>query len=131
MKYTNGIIGHLSSVGNIANHDGEIIAVRGLDHSSVVIVTDASFHKFAQQILQDFDPHLILRDECHWGYSDEGIQTLNLFEEAVIVGYTEKMHNANEAKKDNLGRTERSSCKEGLVPTGTLGALICQVPSSN
>jgi DNA ligase-1 len=44
--------------------------------------------------------------------------------EAVVVGYEEKMHNANEAKKDAFGRTERSSHKENLVPVGTLGALI-------
>lgn len=44
--------------------------------------------------------------------------------EAVIVGFQEKMHNANEKKEDAFGYAERSTSKEGLVPTNTLGALI-------
>ena len=44
--------------------------------------------------------------------------------EAEIVGYQEQMHNANEAKVDNLGYTERSSHKANMVPTGVLGALV-------
>lgn len=43
--------------------------------------------------------------------------------EAVIVGAVERMHNANEAKKDAFGRTERSSHKANMVPMDTLGAL--------
>lgn len=45
--------------------------------------------------------------------------------EATVVGVVEKMHNANEAKKDELGRTKRSSAKAGKVKTGTMGALEC------
>jgi len=44
--------------------------------------------------------------------------------EAVIVGFEEKMHNQNEAKKDAFGRTDRSTCKDGMVSAGTLGTLI-------
>ena len=43
--------------------------------------------------------------------------------EAIVTGTIERMHNANEAKKDALGRTERSTAKENLVPTDSLGAL--------
>lgn len=43
--------------------------------------------------------------------------------EAIVTGTIERMHNANEAKKDALGRTERSTSKENLVPTNSLGAL--------
>jgi DNA ligase-1 len=44
--------------------------------------------------------------------------------EAEIIGFTELMHNGNEAKTNALGHTERSSAKEGLVPMNTLGNLI-------
>lgn len=48
--------------------------------------------------------------------------------EAVIVGFQERMHNANEATTDNLGHTKRSSHKDNMIPMGTLGALIVQMP---
>jgi DNA ligase-1 len=44
--------------------------------------------------------------------------------EAVLVEFTEKMHNTNEAKKDKLGKTKRSTKKSGMVPAGTAGAAI-------
>jgi len=45
-------------------------------------------------------------------------------EEAEVIGTYEWMHNANEAKTNLLGRTERSSHKENLVPTGMLGGFV-------
>lgn len=58
----------------------------------------------------------------------EGILTkIKPFEdsEATVVGFEERMHNGNTATTNALGRTERSSHKENLVPMGTLGALVC------
>lgn len=46
--------------------------------------------------------------------------------EALIVGFEEEMENTNEATKDNLGRTKRSSAKSGKVGKGTLGAFIAR-----
>lgn len=46
-------------------------------------------------------------------------------DEATITGTVERMHNANEAMTNALGRTERSSAKAGLVGMDTLGALQC------
>jgi len=43
-------------------------------------------------------------------------------DEGKIIGYTEMMHNTNEAVTNNLGRTERSTHAEGLIPAGLLGA---------
>jgi DNA ligase-1 len=45
--------------------------------------------------------------------------------EAMLVGMIEELHNENEATKDNLGRTERSSHKENKKGKGTMGAMIC------
>jgi len=41
--------------------------------------------------------------------------------EAEIIGFEEEQENTNEAKTNALGRTERSSKKEGMVGKGTLG----------
>ena len=53
---------------------------------------------------------------------------LKLFsdDEATIVGFEEKMHNTNEATVDELGYTERSTKKDGMVPADTLGALVVE-----
>jgi DNA ligase-1 len=43
--------------------------------------------------------------------------------EAIIIGFEERMHNANEQTKDAFGYTERSSHKDNMIPMNTLGAL--------
>lgn len=45
-------------------------------------------------------------------------------DEAIIIGFTEKMRNDNEATKDKFGHTIRSSHKENKRPANTLGALV-------
>ena len=44
--------------------------------------------------------------------------------EATVVGFKEKLHNDNPATKDAFGRTERSTAKAGLKPTGLLGGFL-------
>ena len=44
-------------------------------------------------------------------------------EDFEVVGFTERMHNSNEQKRDELGYAERSSAKEGMIPMNTLGSL--------
>lgn len=43
--------------------------------------------------------------------------------EILVTGITEGSRNENEAKKNTLGRTERSSAMEGLVPNGQVGSI--------
>ena len=40
-----------------------------------------------------------------------------------MTGITEGGVNTNEAKKNALGRTERSSAKDGIVPNGQVGSI--------
>ena len=46
--------------------------------------------------------------------------------EAKIVGFTQFMHNTNEATRNELGQLERSSKKAGKVALELLGALVVQ-----
>ncbi len=50
--------------------------------------------------------------------------------EAEVVGFEERMHNANVATKNALGHTERSSHQENLVGRGDLGNLIVKDPQT-
>lgn len=43
--------------------------------------------------------------------------------EILVTGITEGQMNLNEAKKNTLGRTERSSAKAGQVPNGQVGSI--------
>ena len=45
-------------------------------------------------------------------------------DEFEVIGFTERMHNSNEQKRDELGYAERSSAKEGMIPMNTLGSLV-------
>lgn len=55
---------------------------------------------------------------------------LKLFKDAEfkIIGFECKYHNANEAKVNELGRTARSTSKEGMIPMDTLGVLYLETP---
>lgn len=46
--------------------------------------------------------------------------------EAIVVGFEEEMKNNNVATTNELGRTKRSSHKDGKVGKGTLGAFVCK-----
>lgn len=46
-------------------------------------------------------------------------------DEARIVGFVEATHNANEAKTNAIGHTERSFAKAGMIGKGTLGSFEC------
>jgi DNA ligase-1 len=47
--------------------------------------------------------------------------------EFVIIGWEPKYHNANEAVINELGLTERSTAKDGMIPLDTMGSLILQM----
>lgn len=43
--------------------------------------------------------------------------------EILVTGITEGNQNTNEAKKNSLGRTERSSSAAGMIPNGQVGSI--------
>ena len=89
---------------------------------------------FEEECLDDGYEGAMIRDpegpyKCGRSTEREGwLLKIKRFEdgEAIIIGFEEKLHNANEAKTDLLGHTERSSHKENLHPCGTLGAITVQ-----
>lgn len=44
--------------------------------------------------------------------------------EFIITGFEEGSENTNEAKKNELGQTERSTAAAGMVPNGQIGAFL-------
>lgn len=47
-----------------------------------------------------------------------------LDDEAIVIGFEERLHNTNEQERDERGYAKRSSKKEGMVGANTLGSLI-------
>lgn len=45
-------------------------------------------------------------------------------EEAVVIGFEDRLHNTNTAEIDALGYTKRSQHQDNMIPMGTLGALL-------
>jgi DNA ligase-1 len=101
---------------------------------SVSIFNINEMHGYEQFCLDQGYEGIILRDP-NSGYKhgrstakEGGLLKIKRFEdgEAGILAVEEQMHNGNEAKTNELGRTQRSSHKENKVPMGTLGALVCK-----
>lgn len=97
-----------------------------------MILSVSAFEEFESKCIDDGFEGVMLRNpwgryKCGRSTAREG--TLLKFKrfsdgEATIIGFVEGEHNLNEAKKDNFGRTERSSCKAGKVKADTLGKFL-------
>lgn len=106
-----------------------------LQQSKMLNAADAEM--FEQLALRDGAEGIMLRDPAapyKCGRStlkQQWLLKLKRFKdaEATVVGFEERMHNANEAELDERGYTKRSSHQENQVPTGTLGALVVRTDS--
>jgi len=98
----------------------------------VFVYNESQLVKLEKQWLDDGHEGIMIRTpdspyKCGRSTVREGyLLKLKRFKdaEAWVIGFEERMHNANEAKKDAFGRTERSSHKANMIPTGVLGALV-------
>lgn len=71
------------------------------------------------------DPDSLYKQGRHTLKSQALMKLKKFFDdEAVIIGFEEKMHNENEKTTDERGYSKRSHKQEGMVPAGTLGALV-------
>ena len=97
-----------------------------------ILKTMAEINVFAEQALKDGYEGAMLRHLE--GKYKQGRSTLRqgwlvkikFFSDAegTVIGFKERTHNANEAKKNNIGKTDRPTNKENMIPMNTLGALI-------
>ena len=93
---------------------------------------------FEAQVLAKGGEGVMVRDafaeyKCgRSGTKNPELQKVKRFQDAEfrVVGYTQFEHNANEAKTNELGRTSRSTSKEGKVLVELLGSLVCQLEGS-
>lgn len=100
----------------------------------VVVNSDEELLVYETECLADGYEGVMLRDPLGMykrGRStlkEGGLVKLKRFtdDEAVIVGFEERMHNTNEATTNELGRTQRSSAAAGKVGRGDLGAFVCK-----
>ncbi len=110
--------------------DGDGIEVRVIEHEP--IESEEQLLAYEARCLAKGYEGVMLRDpngKYKHGRStlkEGGLVKLKRFAdaEAVIVGFEERMHNTNEAYKDELGRTKRSSAQAGKVGRGDLGAFV-------
>lgn len=101
-----------------------------------LILNQAELDAFENECLeQGYEGIMLRQPEAPYKFgrsrnSDGALLKLKRFEdaEAVIIGFEEEMHNTNQATKNALGRTERSTHAEGMVGKGRLGAFICRTP---
>jgi DNA ligase-1 len=103
-----------------------------LTHNQHVVTCLKTLLECEERMLEEGYEGLILRDPdapYKFGRSTvkEGyLLKLKRFvdDEAVVIGFEERMHNGNEAKTNELGRTQRSSHAAGKTGRGDLGALV-------
>jgi len=102
--------------------------------------TESDMLEYERECVEDWDyegimvrspngPYKFGRSSAKQGY----LLKLKRFtdDEATIVGFEEMMHNNNEAVKDLLGHTKRSSKKAGMIPSGVLGAFTVVMKNGN
>jgi DNA ligase-1 len=120
--------GYTDRLESCKKFDGEG-AIKVLPHTLIIVMD--SLVRFVEMHLDRGLEGVILRatyGPYMFGRSstNEGILLkLKRFEdsEATIIGVEELLSNQNDANKNALGHTERSSHKANMVPMGTMGAL--------
>lgn len=88
-KFTGGLIGHVSSLKSVKDEEGvRIVSERGYEYYDVVVITDASLGRHGRKLAKEFDPHIVIRDECHWTYAEKRQKVMDFYPNAVMVGFS-------------------------------------------
>lgn len=101
--------------------------------SSLEVENEAELLAFETQALEDGYEGIMKRGNTKYKqgrstFKEQGIGKLKRFsdDEAIVIGFEEKLTNTNTAYTNELGRTQRSQDQAGMVGAGTLGALVCE-----
>lgn len=108
-----------------------------LDHIKIKNETDLEL--FEKEAIEHGYEGIMIRDadglyKCgRSGTKNPELQKVKQFTDAEfkVVGFEPKYHNANEAKTNELGRTSRSTSKDGMIALEELGALVLEVPDGS
>jgi DNA ligase-1 len=100
-----------------------------------VIHDDEELNLFEKEALDLGYEGIMIRDKFGFykfgrsGTKNPEIQKVKRFVDAEfeVVGFEPKMHNTNEAKINELGHTERSTSKAGMVAEELMGALVLKM----
>ena len=109
-EQTGSIVGHMSSLQEIRDTNGRIIATKGFSNHAVVVATNDSFKQKAGILARHYRPHLIIYDECHWSLTERAQGALWHFSESVIIGFT--------GTPDFLGRIMRKGYQQVQLDNG-------------
>ena len=115
---------------NLDRDDRLPLRVEVLPHYS--ISCDEQLDEFEAEMLAQGAEGVMIRDtDAKYKCGRSGTKTPELQKvkrfvdnEFQIIGWEPKYTNTNEAKTNELGRTERSTAKEGMVALDTMGSLI-------
>lgn len=97
----------------------------------VVVHNDAELRAYERTVLEEgFEGVMVRKPSGLYKFGRSTAREGHLLKvkrfvdgEAVVIGFDEKLHNANEATIGNDGHTKRSTNAENMVPMNTLGSL--------
>ncbi|MDO8425409.1 MAG: DEAD/DEAH box helicase family protein, partial [bacterium] len=85
-RFTRGLVGHVSSLNQIHDDDGNIVALPGHEYSNIAVTTAASLRIYAHALANEFAPHVVFWDECHGAYHPTAQASLAPFTQQIIIG---------------------------------------------
>lgn len=100
--------------------------------SQTLVHNEAELHAYEHGVLlQGYEGVMVRRTDGIYKYGRSTAKQGHLLKrkpwedaEAVVIGFEEGMHNANQATVDNVGNAKRSTNSENMVPMDTLGSFL-------
>lgn len=102
-------------------------------HRAVLMDNEADLLYYEAKCVEEGYEGIIVRAnlDAHYKFGRSTVNEGSLLKvkrfedsEAEVIGFDEEMFNGNDAQTNELGRTKRSTAREGLSGKGTLGAFL-------